>query len=359
MPASPISQQFQSLAGAMVQFYAAESGMSLEAFLGTNSVQVASLVGLPELAPSLSSVGSLDQFQLRLRGAGATLEVAGMTSFEELAAEFNSKASSMDGQVALLGASYASQLGSMYIPELTMPAMGNAMSGSPETLAFGLFVNKSITNLVSNHPDVFAQVRQTGLGTPAAMSAWRQSMLQAGTTVGSDLSRLPMPCIGEMLQGMATGSVTPSGSGCGACAVAGTYLHQQASTLLDPNTNTTFGANGSGSAPMQPWLADALTSQNPGLAAQLDQVLAPTNVLGSCSAASSATSSAVSALLPGVFANLRPSGTTPPALPGGFGTLQPSAGSPTRPPTSSTPLPSSAPPALPGGFDSLTPRRDR
>jgi hypothetical protein len=120
--------------------------------------------------------------------------------------------------------------------------------------------------------------------------------------------------------------------------------------LLDPNANSTLpGTSGSTSSQTQPWLQQELGNANPGLSSQLNQVLAPNSMVGSCIASSSAASSALSSALPGLFANLAPSapaqGSTPPAtssLPGSFGQV-----------------PASSIPAFPGGFGSLQPSTGR
>lgn len=356
-PISPFAQRYDSLAGAMVQFYAARSGLSFESYLAANGAQVAEMVGIASTGLTFQAGAGVDQFELQLRGAGATLEVAGLSSFDDLLAEFRAKATSMDGQVALLGASFASSLTTLHQPDLAMPQLPQLPAVSPESLAFGLFVNESLTNLIANHPDVFAQVGQSGLGSPQALAAWRSSMLQAGTVVGSDLSRLPMPCVGELLQSMASGSSPASGTDCGACAVAGAYLHNQTANLLDPTANTTLGTPTAGPGALQPWLADALEASNPSLATGLADVFSPSATLAGCTTASTATSSALSALLPDVFDNLS-TGMPTVSLPGGFDSLP---GTPAAPqPVPATPAPSVpvSVPALPGGFGSLAPADD-
>ena len=350
-PSTSISQstyadQYNSLAAAMLNFYATSSGVSLQAYAAANPGMVASMLGNPALALTLPQMTAGTNFQSFMGSSGATLDLASVRSTDDLFAEVNSKSMSIDGQVTLFGASYATALANMHAPSLKMPGLDtsglSSATGVPvEGLAFGLFMDKSLTNLVSNHPDVFAQVRSSGVGTPAAMAAWKSSMMQAGTSVGSDLARLPMPCIAEMLQSMATGSSAGSSSSCTACAVAGSYLHNQTSQLLDPNQNSSIpGANSNQPAPTQPWLSDQLNSANPGLSTQLSQVLAPSSTTAACGASSAASSAALSNMLPGLFSGLNASSPTAGTLPGGFGSMLPS---------------SSTLPALPGGFGSITP----
>lgn len=348
---SAYTSQFDSLAAAMLQFYAAKSGAGLQGLLQSNSPQVANILGSPVLAAQIGPVATTQDLQARLKLSGASFDFNSMGNVNDLFAEINAKAGTIDGKVTLFGAEYATKLGQMRMPALALPSVSTAglpLAGSQipaEGLAFGLFMNASLTNLVANHPDVFAQVQTSGLGTPAALAAWKASMLQAGTTTGSNLSRLPMPCIAEMLNGMASGAASGSSSACGSCAIAGSYLHNQAAKLLDPSANTALpGSSTSDPSQTQPWLQDALQQANPGLSAQLNQVFAPNASIASCASASAATSSTLTATLPGLFANLNPitgSSAAPrpalPTLPSGFssGTL----------------------PMFPGGFGSLTPKR--
>jgi hypothetical protein len=351
---SAYASQFDSLAAAMLQFYAAKSGVGLQGFLQSNSPQVANILGSSVLAAQIGPVATPEDLQARLKLSGASFDFSSMGGVEDLFAEISAKAATIDGKVTLFGAEYATKLGQLRMPALTLPqldAAGLPSAGSKipvEGLAFGLFMNASLTNLVATHPDVFAQVQTSGLGTPAALAAWKASMLKAGTTTGSNLSRLPMPCIAEMLNGMASGVASGSSSACGSCAIAGSYLHSQAAKLLDPSANTALpGSSASDPSQMQPWLQDALKQANPGLSAQLNQVFAPNASISSCAASSTAASSTLTATLPGLFANLNPTPTptgttavprpTLPKLPSGFG--------------------SGTLPTFPGGFGSLAPSR--
>lgn len=349
---STFSTQFDSLAAAMLNFYASSSGSSLQGLLQSNSPQVANILGSPAAAMQLGAVSSTADLQSQLKLSGLGFDFSNMSKMNDFFLEVSSKSSTIDGKVTLFSAEYATALAQMRVPTLSMPTVSSSglpVAGSqvpPESLAFGLFMNSSLTNLVANHPDVFAQVNASGLGTPSALAAWKSSMLQAGTTVGSNISRLPMPCLADMLQGMASGVASGSSSACGSCSIAGSYLHNQASNLLDPNANTTLpGTSGATPSQTQPWLQEELGNANPGLSSQLNQVLAPNSMIGSCIASSSAASSALSSALPGLFANLAPTTATLPAtvpLPSGFGSVSPNSI-----------------PAFPGGFGSLQPASGR
>jgi hypothetical protein len=344
-PPATFAEQYNSLAAAMLNFYANSSGSNVQSLLNSNSPQVANILGSPTAASQIGQVSSAQDLQSKLMLTGVSFDFSKINGTSDLFAEVRSKASTIDGQVTLFGAQFATLASQMRTPTLSMPTIDGSSLPAPgsqiplEGLAFGLFMNKSLTNLVANHPDVFAQVKTSGLGTPAAFDAWKSSMLQAGTTVGSDLSRLPMPCLAEMLQGMGSGVSTGSSSSCGSCSIAGAYLHNQASNLLDPNANTALpGPNSTNSSQTQPWLQNELNEANPGLSSQLNQVFAPNSAIASCSSASSSVSSVLSSALPGLFSGLGPnnpqtpssgfSGLPPsssiPAFPGGFGLLQPS-----------------------------------
>lgn len=346
------ANQYDSLAAAMLQFYATKSGVDLQGLIKSNSAQVVNILGSPVLAAQIGPVYSTQDLQARLKLSGASFDFSSAGDTNALFAEIYAKAGTIDGKVTLFGAEYATKLGQLRMPGLTLPSLdaaGLPQAGSQiptEGLAFGLFMNASLTNLVSNHPDVFAQVQTSGLGTPAGLAAWKSSMLQAGTTTASNLSNLPMPCIAEMLNGMASGTAAGSSAACGSCAIAGSYLNTQAAKLLNPSANSALpGSSSSAPSQTQPWLQNELQQANPGLSAQLDQVFAPNAAITACASASAATSSTLAATLPGLFGNLNPitgpTGTTPPTtmppLPSGFG--------------------SGTLPAFPGGFGSLDPKR--
>mgnify|MGYP007028078803 FL=1 len=310
---TPLAVQYASLSEAMLSFSANAQNMTLPSFLASDMAGATALVDQVGTL-DLSGVSSQTGLRDALSTQGMTLNVQGVGTFADLYAEFSAKTFTFDGSVALQSAGYVNEMSALRVPELVMPTGLGPLGSLPvEGLAFGLFVNQSLTNMISDSPDLFAQVQATGLNSDAQLNAFRRSMVSAGTTVGSDLSRLPMPCLAEMMTAMGSGSSSVTTPGCGGCASTGAYLHQQAMTLLDPHVNVIGDASVQLPDAGLPVEVDHLRNgagkgyyweQNDNLVDKMNAVAVPVIVGQNCGAGAEYAPHTIAKTLPGVFGNL-------------------------------------------------------
>jgi hypothetical protein len=295
-----LTDRYSTLGGTLTAFYAMQTGQPLPEFVASNASGLSSMVGSSVPAGSSASLASL-QDQLKSDGVNPLVSA---TSAQDYARLLSATSTSVDSQVGLAGLSWAQQLASF---------RGGSGKLGPEALAFSAVLSSTLSSMVGQFPDLYAQVRSSGLSSPAAQQAWRSSMLQATSRSGGSLSAmLPSQCYGTMLTAMASGSPSAAGrigggSGCGACLSTGLYLNQQLSSLFNPAATSTIPNTADKVLPpaewnaMPAWQKNIVLQQNPSLATQAAS--AP-STLGGCSGGSQAASKAVSATLPNVFANL-------------------------------------------------------
>ena len=304
---------YSSLAAAMVSYWAKQSNSTLSAFAQNNSGQLATALGSTSASGTLTQAaqhGALTTASVNaaLTQSGATLDISGLTSMSGLLTQLQAKSQTLDGQVTTSGANWATQLGGLHSPAL------DTSTPTPDALVAGLLYDQGLSNLVATHPTLFAQASASGLGTAAGEQAWANSLASASAATAPKMSSLPNPCMAGMMQSMASGSVAANaglgGMSCGACQVAGTYLHSQFLNIFNPGANsvlpsTTPGTTNSSSwSTMQGWLQQTATAQNPSLSSQLNSSFGGAGMASSCQGSSAATSGALSATLPGVFGNL-------------------------------------------------------
>jgi hypothetical protein len=286
---------YTSLAAAMVNYYAAESGQTLSAWSQTNSATMNSLLG------GSGTGTTLTQLTNELTDNGAALNLSGVDSMQSLLSSVKSASSSVDGQATLTGMNLAQQLAGLYSTSAKAPSSDSAI--------FGLFYDQSLTSALSKSPNLFASVG-TSLTSPSATAAWDSALSTAAASTGEDLSSLPDPCMVGMLDAMGTGTAggEATGSSCGPCDVAGTFLNSEMTKIVDPATNNLITGSGGVSASawsnLQGWLQSGTVSQNTNLAQTVDPSATTSSSLNSCAASSSATQGALSKTLPGVFSNL-------------------------------------------------------
>jgi hypothetical protein len=238
---------------------------------------------------------------------------------DQLATQVAATSATPDGAVTLAGARWAAQLGSLHVPEqakvkATRP---DAAPVPKEALPFGLLLNKSLTTMLADQPDLFAGAKKAGLGSAALSNAWSASMTKAFAASSTDFSRvLPDACSGGMLAVMASGNAADAGRVGGAncspgCLTGGMYLHNQAKSLFDPQrasvvaNPTTQVWNDTTYQRFAGWAKGLAVSQNPTLGSTLASQLGGHEVSTTCTAAASAAKSSLSTTLPGVFASLR------------------------------------------------------
>lgn len=336
-----LAEQYTSLSGALINYYATSSSQTLSDYLaavnlplspvtaptdpGTGTAAPTATVpssgALPSTGPAgptgptagTGPVSTLAQLNATLARSGMTLDVSAYQTLAQLTAGIAAKADTPDGAITLAGAQWAANLAALHTPTLTTPQAGSvSMPQVPAgALMFGLFLNKSITNLVNDHPDVFANVAKSGLGTPAATAAWNASMLSAVGATQTDIAKvLPDQCAGGMLAVMASGNPASAGRfSCGQdCTAGGMYLHQQAQGLFDHSASSTIPDptrpvwSSNTYAGLQDWQKALIAQQNPSLNSQLSQTL--TGSSGVCATAAQATTGALGSALPGVFGQL-------------------------------------------------------
>lgn len=319
-----LAQGYTTLSAALLERYAAQQGTNLSDYLAMNSSQVSSMLGGADLAAASSFDALNATVSQKLLGGESSLVGSG---FEAMLARVASALGTPDGNTIASGVAYANQLSGLQVPTLSavsLPGGGlgaNLAAAGPEQLAFGLFLNSSLANLVQDAPDVFAQVASTGLGTPEAMSAWRDAQAQAGAELNAGLSSgLIAPCQAALMGSMASGNVnsglTLGGDDCRPCAVAGTYMHSNMNRLLAPGAGSLLPVTDDGLTSMEwdslsDWQQRSIEAANPGLRDQIEAARSsgPNRAdLGSaqagCSNASKGTSEFLSSNLSSVFGRL-------------------------------------------------------
>lgn len=309
-PEGGLRDRYASLSTSLVAMYAQQTNQPLDAFLAQNSAELGVVFG----SNAAKAVGSSDLFTLNrsLGGSG----------FDAQLSSIGEQGQSIDAAVVSAGANWAAQLGAIRAPELNAPSAPKmdtaAASAMPtESLAFGLFLDKSLTAMVVDFPDVFAQVRNSGVGTAASKAAWDQSMMTALSASRPDFTAmLPSPCHSVMLTAMASGdagqarTATNGAGGCGGCLATGLYMNSQMGRLFNPQATSTQVNPADSMVPpaewnhMQGWQKNAILDQNPDLAAGLRASLRAGDGVADCSATSTATGAASRVALPGVFAQL-------------------------------------------------------
>jgi hypothetical protein len=297
-----------TLSEAMVRFYAASSQSTLQEFAARNS-DVFTAFGLDP-----------GRFQTSFTGN----ELAGASDpFAALRERAASPLPTLEQAVVLSGASWGASLAEWATSprELPVPVLGAlptpsvAVALPPEGFGTGMMLERSLSSLVSSHPEVFAQVRSTGLGTEAAGQAWRESMLNAYNATNADRSlSLIDPCSASFLGAMASGSAATGrsigGDRCNPCVVAGIYVHGQMGRLFDPGSTSTLFDPSDGVMPpaewdsLPEWQRQVLINQNPSLSEQLSSSMSRSSTTGSCASASAVIDKAAPSVLPGIWSNI-------------------------------------------------------
>jgi hypothetical protein len=296
--------RYASMTAAMATYYAANRGQALGAFLGDNPAALANFAGggdgLSNLLNKASQVKSPEELNRLLATAGVGLDVNSWNTLAAARSDLQAKAGSMDAAVVNAGMSWASALTQIAVPSVQapgIPAMNTTLATSmpAEGLAFGLFLNQSLANLIGNFPDVFAQVSASGVASPTAAAAWQSAMNAAANSSSSDLGKI----VGTSACGAAfvDGLTGKSANGCSPCAIAGMYGNAQVGLLFNPAAGSKAidpsnpAVTATEWANLTPAQRAAIVAQNPGLAQNVDNALNGTN---GCSSASGAVKSGAS-----------------------------------------------------------------
>ena len=276
----------------------------------------ASALGVTGTPVTASTVTALNR---KLAAAGMTVDTSGYSSLDALASQVAANSRTPDGAVTIAGARWVSQLSSLHSAALGTPKASNPSApGVPKgALPYGLLLDKSLTAMVTDHPDLFADAKKSGLGTTAMSKAWSSSMLKAYTGSKKDFANvLPDPCTGGMLAVMASGNPASAAKATGgkcspSCVTGGMYLNNQTKSLFDPSRTSQLADptaplwNGATYNLFQGWAKDLAVSQNPSLASSLTKKMTQSNPTSGCAAAATATTSTLGKTLPGVFSSLR------------------------------------------------------
>jgi len=285
---SDLKASYSSMTSAMAAYYAVNRGQAFGAYLIDNPNAVSRLsgamsgTGLNNLLAQASTLRDPAQLDALLIQNGVGLDVNSWNSLGNAASDLQAKSRSLDAAVVNAGMTWASALTMLTVPSVKnpgFPAVDTTLATAMPTegLAFGLFLNRSLATLIGNFPDVFAQVRATGVASPNANSKWREAMQAAGGASYTQLRNVvgTSSCGTAFVDGL-TGTRT---DGCSPCSVAGMYGNAQLQLALDPSTaakvpgvNPLLGVTDW--AELAPDKRAAVTMQNPALARSLDEALA-------------------------------------------------------------------------------------
>lgn len=192
-------------------------------------------------------------------------------------ASFQSTYSKLEAEVAALTAGGST---SPTAPSATLPTQQSLMSVARQMLAeqSRQAVAASSANAQTGPGGPGALASSTGTPTTATTQSDTSAQGQASQSSG-----LLSPCLGEMMDVAASGQLPSAGTAnaqCSGCANAGLFLHNEVNGLLNPQaTNPVPNAASSIIPPAElaslpSWEANAITSQNPALAAGLAQTAA-------------------------------------------------------------------------------------
>lgn len=323
---SGLEGQFTSLAGALLALQAKQAGMTLDSYLKANDLKVAQtgrggsqlVQGSLKGQKTVSLKGSSPQeLSTELLSAGFGLDTRNYRSLSDMASDVLAKAHTADGAVTLAGAAWVADLKNLRPGNLTMPTVGSpSMPGIPkEALPFGLLLDKGIAGTVLNAPDLFAQVTQSGVGSPELSKVFSTELQKAWGENGKSLmDALPSKCTGLMMEIMATGNTGRAGeyADCQpSCVTGGVYLHSQSKRLfttgaeqIKPNLTDGFW-NYETLMQAQDWRIADVVEQNPAVVQGLLSTQTDGAAAALCDDASTSTKSALQDTLPGIFGQLR------------------------------------------------------
>jgi hypothetical protein len=297
---------YGTLSAALIDLYAKGAGQSVEQFLSAQAPT------LPSTFASVDKPMDMRDLDRQLRGQGLSFDGKKVSDLSGWMRSLSAKPSP-DSAVAIQASRWASEAMKLQMPAVSAPKM--TTPGMPnDALMFGLFANRSLTAMATDHPDLFGEVSRSGLTSEAGKTAWRSSMLQAWDSIDRGLeSNLLDRCSAGFMAGMASGSSKTAsriGGDCGTCVASGLASHSYMNRLWDAagNGNTTLfdhndsTVNISEWGSMQNWMVDALAQGNA-------KMLPGTGTGGSTKPATTGCSSpaaadTLSSTLPGVFGQL-------------------------------------------------------
>lgn len=154
------------------------------------------------------------------------------------------KSSGVNGRVAASASLYATHLGSLKVPELSIDSFDVPELEVPEeALLFGLFYDASITEAVNS--GILARIQQSGFSDGSIVTEFSKSMQSAAEKLDSTLSDgLISPCMGAFLAAMGGGISSVNAfefsPDCSACTAGGLYMHHEMNRLMDKAFDLTY-----------------------------------------------------------------------------------------------------------------------
>lgn len=211
------------------------------------SLAAALLANRPEISAEFGSFGAgfglPNRESLLGNGYAFAIDTKGFTNLWEYTSSFNAKAG-LDGKISQAAAVWATQLGSIKVPELKIEDLSVPELEVPEeALLFGLVYDQSLAHLVGDSK-VLSDVKSLGFDSAAFKSAWAQSMGQATDVVSRNLGEgLISPCHGAFLAAMGGGVPAVGSYGlsdCSACVAGGLYMRQEMTRLIEPTADAVW-----------------------------------------------------------------------------------------------------------------------
>jgi hypothetical protein len=285
-----LTQRYQGTTAAFSQYWAQNSNQTLGTWFAANAAALSTSLAIPALNASTlaSSPGEL-QASLTMAGFSASPTLDWTTYAKDiqrdpLAAPIVSR--SMD---------FAALSAQMRMPDITKLTAGLSTTG--------IFAERAITAMVTDHPDLISQV-QNGVLSPESQKAWKASMKNAAAAALPNVTDgLIDPCQASMLWAMGSGSAAGAraigGKSCGSCVTQGLYMHESMKGLLGQAQNTTSSVIPPSDYNMIPeWRRAAIATKNP-------KVTSTPSFAVSASGCSSSATAASKTVVSGTIGNLR------------------------------------------------------
>lgn len=331
---------FSLIGAAVMPAYATEDGQAATTTTVVTGVSAANLAAdngpmmfdptefqarYEQLAASLgASFGTLDTSTLAVPaldtasfGDFGTLDTSAFDNLSSYVSAFFDH-SGLDGQVAATASTWAAMVGSMEMPQLDREELfaGHPAPAVPtDGLLFGIVYDQSLANFF-NQDGIASAMQTTGLSDSSVQAAWEQSVDDATAMVSQSLGGLlPNSCYAAFLSSM-SGSESLAADfppECAPCVTSGQYLSSEMQRLIDPTVDSTFYdpsdnvLTASEYSQLQPWLQDAIGSQNSDYAASksgLQPRLIDPSSMSACMQASQASARVVNDTVDSVMTRL-------------------------------------------------------
>ncbi len=311
-----LRSQHHSLAASLANYHATQSDMQLGELLASSPEATRAAFDLPDLDPGqLTDVHERRDLDQMLADHSRHISAPDPASFEEFRTQLAGDRS-LDATVANLAARNTLERAQLHIPDLELPDAPDGMftlSAPPEAVAIGQLQRNTMTTLIDDFPDVFADIDQRGTLDPANRDAFNTALSEGARRTSDGFSDLlPAPCLAGMLTATASGAradaaaITGGDPNCGSCITAGLYMHQDLSRVSNPSWNMLRSDDGSELAENS-WasLDPRIREQNPAAdphrdGGALDRPTAPSAALRDCETSNHATRNATSTFAPDV-----------------------------------------------------------